>query len=267
MSKRSSSPAAVNRDPADYAEARPQRRYQKMSEVIADELRARIAQGELSDGDLLPNEQQLQEQFGVSRPTLREAMRILEAEGLIITPRGGTKGSRITLPTADHAAKYAGLILQVRGATVADIFALRTLVEPAAARLAAERKDRPDVEPLRRIVDLMGAERSNPRELARLLQAFDHTLVSMSDNEALKLVGQMMTHILRLHLHTIPETVEELPAANVQGIKRGPALLHEVVEAIEAGNGPLAEQLMRARTLQNEDWHRRRMAERLSVMR
>ena len=262
-------PKAAPRAPVqdDGAAAKPKRRYMKMSEVIAGELRTRVARGDLADGDLLPNERLLQEEFGVSRPTLREAMRILEAEGLIITPRGGSKGSRITSPTAQQAAQYAGVILQVRGATIADIFQLRTLVEPAAARLLALRKDRPDLGVLRRIVDEMDKERSNPRELARMLPIFDQTLLSMSGNEALNLVGQMMAHILNLHLHTIPETVAGLPAANRKGVQRGPAVLYEVLDAIEAGNGDLAEQLMRARALQNEDWHRRRLDEPLSVMR
>ena len=262
-------PKAAARSAAAAADgaAPAQRRYMKMAEVIASELRARIARGDLAEGDLLPNERLLQEEFGVSRPTLREAMRVLEAEGLIVTPRGGSKGSRVTSPSAQQAAQYAGMILQVRGATISDIFQLRTLVDPAAARLLALRKDRPDLTPLRRIVDAMDKERSNPRELARMLHTFDQTLLAMSGNEALNLVGQMMAHILSLHLHTIPETVAGLPAVNRKGVQRGPSVLYEILEAIEAGAGDLAEQLMRARTLQNEDWHRRRLDERLSVMR
>lgn len=241
------------------------RRYRKASEVIADELRARIACGDLVDGDLLPNEKSLQEEFDVSRPTLREAMRILEAEGLLVTSRGGPKGSRVTLPSARHAARYAGLILQVRGATISDIFALRTLVEPAAARLIAEREPRPDLGELRRLLDEMGEARANPREVARKLHAFDQALLALSGNEALNLVGQMMAHILSLHLHTIPETVAALPEANARGIAQGPGPLYEMLDAIAQGNGALAEQLMRTRTLQNEDWHRRRMTERLNL--
>jgi len=245
-------------------ETRP-RRFRKMAEVISDELRARIGRGELAEGDLLPNERLLQEEFEVSRPTLREALRILEAEGLIVSPRGGSKGARITAPSADQAARYAGLILQVRGATIADVFALRTLVEPAAARMVAERPDR-NVTKLRAIIDQMRDTGPNPRELGRLIHKFDETLLAMSGNEALSLVGQMMSQIASLHLGSIPETLAGMPEENIKGIERGPDLLDQAVDAIQSGNGPLAEQLLRARALQNEDWHRRRTNERLSVV-
>ena len=165
-------------------------RVKKMSEVIADRLRARIARGEIAGGDLLPNERTLQEEFGVSRPTLREAMRILEAEGLLVTPRGGSKGAKITSPSSSQAARYAGLILQVRGTTLADVFALRTLVEPAAARLVAEMKVRPDLSALRAL--LVQAERpSDLRQLTLLMNAFDRGLLELSGNEALSLVGEI----------------------------------------------------------------------------
>jgi DNA-binding FadR family transcriptional regulator len=252
--------------PGHATRTRPARRFRKISEEIADELRTRIGRGELSEGDLLPNERHLQEEFEVSRPTLREAMRILEAEGLIVTPRGGSKGSRITSPSADQAARYAGLILQVRGATIGDIFVLRTLVEPTAARLVAERTDRPDLRELRSIVDQLSQTRSNPRETARLLQAFDQKLLEMSGNEALNLTGQIIAHIIKMHLHTVPETVTGMTSENLKGMERGPDFLSEILDAIEIGNGPLAEQLTRARALQTEDFHRRRTAQRLSVV-
>jgi GntR family transcriptional regulator, transcriptional repressor for pyruvate dehydrogenase complex len=247
------------------AAAIPDRRFRKMSEIIADELRRRIGRGELSEGDLLPNERLLQEEFEVSRPTLREAMRILEAEGLIVSPRGGSKGARVTSPTADQAARYAGLILQVRGATIADIFALRTLVAPAAARALAETAER-DVTRLRALLDEMREARPSPRELGRILHAFDEELLGQSGNEALKLVGQMIAHIAAQHRDSIPETLAGLPAENARGVERSPGLLVDMVDAIETGNGALAEQLMRTIALQTEDYHRRRTSERLSVI-
>lgn len=261
MPKETGAPAAARNAPK--ADPAP-RRFRKMAEVIADELRGRVARGELAEGDFLPSERLLQEEFEVSRPTLREAMRLLESEGLIVTPRGGSRGARVTPPTADNTARYAGLVLQVRGATTADIFALRTLVEPAAARLAAEKPQR-DVTELRTLLSEMAALVDSPRDYARYLHQFDEALMAMSGNEALRLVGQMMAHILRLHLNSVPQTLAGMPAENVKGMQRGPDLLISVVDAIEAGNGPLAEQLMRARALQNEDWHRRRTSERLAV--
>jgi DNA-binding FadR family transcriptional regulator len=241
------------------------RRFPKMAEVIADELRARMGKRELVEGDFLPNERVLTEEFEVSRPTLREAMRILEAEGLITSPRGGSKGARVRTPSTDIVARNAGLILQIWGTPVADIYRLYTFIEPGAARMMAERKDR-DAGELRRLLSEMSKLIDHPRDYARILQQFDRTLMAGSGNKALNLVGQMMAYILRLHLSTIPETLSGLPSENIRGMKRGPDLLNQVVDAIEAGDGPVAEQLMRARALQNEDWHRRRTSERVSVV-
>jgi len=60
----------------------------KAAALAADSVRRRIVRGELKADDLLPSEQELLRQFGISRPTLREAMRILETEGLIAVKRG-----------------------------------------------------------------------------------------------------------------------------------------------------------------------------------
>ena len=74
-------------------------------------------------------------QFGVSRPTLREAFRVLEAEGLISVRRGAHGGARVHTPDVDVAARYAGLVLEHRGATLADVYEAAGLIEPPAPRL------------------------------------------------------------------------------------------------------------------------------------
>ncbi|MDB5444771.1 MAG: hypothetical protein JWQ97_88, partial [Phenylobacterium sp.] len=254
--------------------AGPAPRFKKTSELIADELRARIARGEMVEGEALPNERALQEAFDVSRPTLREAMRILEAEGLLVGSRGGTRGARVALPTAAQAARYAGLILQMRGATVADVYALRTLVEPAAARMLAERAERPSIAPLRAVVEALQAQRANPREQARLLYSFDEILLGLSGNEALALLGQMMANLLTSQLHAVPDTLESLPARsveimqqNLEDLAHHRSGLDKTLDAIEAGDGALAEQRLSAWLRQSEDWRRFRLSDRLDVIR
>jgi len=96
-------------------------RAPKTAELIASLYRRQIVRGELRPGDTLPSEQHLMTQFGVSRPTLREAFRILEAEDLISVKRGSRGGARVTQPSLAVAARYVGLLLQVQDTTIADV--------------------------------------------------------------------------------------------------------------------------------------------------
>ena len=124
-------------------------RVPKAAELVASDLRRQIIRGILTAGDALPNETALMEVYDVSRPTLREALRILESEGLVSVKRGAHGGARVHLPDIGVAAKYAALMLQVRGATIEDVFQARRVLEPAAVRMLAERKGRGSMKALR----------------------------------------------------------------------------------------------------------------------
>jgi len=80
----------------------------KTGEMIASYLRGKIVRGELAEGDCLPSEVELMRQFDVSRPTLREAFRILEAESLIGVRRGSRGGAQVLEPDPAVAARHVG---------------------------------------------------------------------------------------------------------------------------------------------------------------
>ena len=116
-------------------------RSREKPEQIADELRALIVSGELAEGDSLGREPDLVERFGVSRPSLREALRILEAEGLITVVRGVLGGVIVHEPNERMTARTAALVLQSRNVTLGDVHQARSVIEPAAVRiLAASRR-------------------------------------------------------------------------------------------------------------------------------
>jgi GntR family transcriptional repressor for pyruvate dehydrogenase complex len=117
-------------------------RAPKTAELIASHLRGQIVRGELPTGQTLPSEGALMETFGVSRPTLREAFRILETESLINVRRGSRGGARVVAPDVAVAARYVGLLLQVTRTTIADVQQARMVIEPAAAGLLASRRTR-----------------------------------------------------------------------------------------------------------------------------
>jgi GntR family transcriptional regulator, transcriptional repressor for pyruvate dehydrogenase complex len=114
----------------------------RIAETVADELRRQIVDGDLADGDLLPPQAVLVERFNVSLVSLREALRILETEGLVSVRRGNQGGAVVHAPTKASAAYMLGLVLQSEHVLLGDLgTALRDL-EPTCAALAAQRADR-----------------------------------------------------------------------------------------------------------------------------
>lgn len=113
-------------------------RVPKTAEVVADHIRRRIIRGELKEGDFLPPEGQLMATLGISRPTLRESFRILEAEMLISVVRGSRTGARVHQPRVESVSRYAGFVLAAQGTTIADIYEARLAIEPFIARRLAE---------------------------------------------------------------------------------------------------------------------------------
>ena len=93
----------------------------KAAEQIANLLRREIITGALHAGDKLLPERILQEQFQVSRPTLREAMRLLESESLIKISRGQHGGARVQKLDISVTARQVGMYLQMEGTTLADV--------------------------------------------------------------------------------------------------------------------------------------------------
>jgi DNA-binding FadR family transcriptional regulator len=120
---------------------------------LARDLRRQIVTGELAVGTRLAAEPELQEQFDVSRATLRSAFRVLEAEGLVRIHRGARGGAEVTHPSADAAARYFGLVLQSRRTRLEDFAYARTVLEPHAAALAAQHATPADVARLKAALD------------------------------------------------------------------------------------------------------------------
>lgn len=112
-------------------------RPSRAPEVVAATLRRRILSGELVPGDSLPTEAELINQLGVSRETVRMALRLLDAEGLTTTSQGRS-GVRIRHPEPERTAHSLVQLFTLTGATWGDLLAFRKLLEPAAAGYVAE---------------------------------------------------------------------------------------------------------------------------------
>ncbi|MDW5594251.1 FCD domain-containing protein [Conexibacter stalactiti] len=123
-------------------DAPSQIRTPRTGELVAAKLRKRIITGDLRDGDEIPPEPELLAEFGVSRPSIRDAFRILETEGLIRIRRGRFGGATVLRPNAQSAAYHLGLALQAEGTTMADLAEARGLLEPLCAALCAGHAER-----------------------------------------------------------------------------------------------------------------------------
>lgn len=175
-------------------------RVPKAASLVAASLRRRIVLGDLVEGDALPNETELMHFYEVSRPTLREALRILETESLISVKRGARGGARVAVPDASVTARHAALVLRMQGTTLEDLFVARLIIEPAAVRLLAERATtEPDVlDPLRELHAAMAA--ANDRaEYAALAARFHEQVIELAGNRTLALVGMILIEIVEPH--------------------------------------------------------------------
>jgi GntR family transcriptional regulator, transcriptional repressor for pyruvate dehydrogenase complex len=166
---------------------REQLRQPRLAEVVAGVLRERIVNGDLGDGDLLPKQDELIEEYRISRPTLREALRILEGEGLLVVRRGSVGGSVVRMPTSDASAYTFGLLLQSRRARIGDLATAIKHIEPITASLCAARPDRAStaVPALRANLADTEATTSDGPQFTALARQFHELLVSCCGNETL----------------------------------------------------------------------------------
>ncbi|MFZ5747635.1 MAG: FadR/GntR family transcriptional regulator [Pseudomonadota bacterium] len=187
-------------------------RQPRVAEIVADSLRARILSGTLSDGALLPKQDELMTEFGVSPPAIREAFRILETEGLITVLRGNVGGAIVHLPQPGTAAYMLALVLQSRGVPLIDLIDAMRLLEPACAAQAAMRPDRETtvLPRLRANIDASMEAIDEPSRFIPLARAFHTELVAYCGNQTMSLVvgaleqmwtAQVDTHALDNAVH------------------------------------------------------------------
>src|SRR5689334_25133965 len=109
----------------------------KSSDVLADDLRERILRGDFPEDTALPPERELVVQTRMSRTTVREALRILEVQGLIRIRAGRSGGAFVQQPGGESVASSLDLLIRGRHLRLASVHETREAVEPSCARLAA----------------------------------------------------------------------------------------------------------------------------------
>jgi GntR family transcriptional regulator, transcriptional repressor for pyruvate dehydrogenase complex len=181
-------------------------RAPKTAELIASQIRSQIVRGELKPGMTLPTESDLMVQLGVSRPTLREAFRILETESLINVRRGVGGGALVTTPDIAIGARYVGLLLQLDGATIADVYEARTALEPICAGMMATRRQPEDLAALEdvieRVSELINSSDDGVPDAhawSRTTYEFHEAVLRGSGNKTMALQGALLQEVVATH--------------------------------------------------------------------
>ena len=117
----------------------------KASDVLANDLRERILRGDFPSGTALPPERELVTQTRMSRTTVREALRILEVQGLVVIKTGRSGGAFVQQPGGDSVATSVSLLIRGQQLRLTALLETREAIEPACASLAAKYRTEDDL--------------------------------------------------------------------------------------------------------------------------
>ncbi len=183
---------------------------------------------------MLPIEREMMGRFGVGRPTLREALRLLESRGVITIKAGPRGGPVVRNPRPEDLGDSLALVLEFAGATFLDLHVARTALEPVAARLAASNRTDADLEGLETAHRATPGDQPEP--FGRQSLRFHELILDASRSPVLSILGR--------GLHEFFEAVAAsagLPDQRERAVEDHERLL----EAIRSRDGAEAERLMR----------------------
>jgi GntR family transcriptional repressor for pyruvate dehydrogenase complex len=183
----------------------------RVSEVIADQIRQLIRQGQLKPGDRLPNERELCESFGVSRITVREGLRILETAGLVEIRVGSRGGAFVTVPTGNQVGDGLSDLFTLSVISAAEVTELRQVIETGIVPLVCARVTDADLDDLDKIC-VRSREALNASDYSMTLSAdFHERVAAATHNPALAMLVESFRGPILMSLreaqHSDPEMV------------------------------------------------------------
>lgn len=223
-------------------------RFRGLAEQVADELRSRILLGDLGAAETLPVEELLRAEYSVSKPTLREAMRVLESEGLITVRRGSLGGAIVHRPTASNVAYTLGLVLVSEKVNIGDVAEALREVEPACAAACARRPDRADtvVARLRALHEKSIEVVDDLIEVTSVSRAFHETMVDMCGNRSLSALAGALAVLWTSHESGWAHRVDDPSGVPREERLAALAVHAEIIRAIEEGDSDAARHLSAA---------------------
>jgi len=218
-------------------------RQESVSQLVANVLRERIVSGELSDGALLARLDDLIDEFQVSKPSIREALRILETEGLVTVKRGKAGGAIVHAPSALGTAYTLGFLLESQQVTLADLAQALRLLEPVCAGLCAANQDAEVLKSLNDLVEQTRANMADELQAVSLSRRFHEQIVAGCGNDTLIAVLGALEALWSTHE---VEWTCRLPQERFDDHRRAAGVKeHErIVKAIESGDASRAQRVM-----------------------
>ncbi len=204
----------------------------RASELVADRLRALIVDGVVQQGATLPSEKELVAQLGISRATLREALRMLESEGLISTKTGPKGGIVVQHPSSANLTRSLSLLLQLEETPFTMLLEARRLLEPLCANLGAQRATDQELADLELILQDMRAQIDDTRAYVGQQLAFHLAVIASAHNDVLRLYTTSVGELISARATQVGLTLEEREI----GVKAAESIL----VALRSRNGTLA---------------------------
>ena len=219
----------------------------KASDVLADELRERILRREFPEGTALPPERELVTQTRMSRTTVREALRILEVQGLVQIRTGRSGGAFVKRPGEESIASSVSLMIRGRRIRMAALLETRESLEPSCAQLAAKYRTDADLEELQRANDAIQidgtladfltanidwhiavAVASHNELLTGFMLALSRAIYASTDNQGF-IDAEVRATTVRAHRRITEAIRDRDPEAAVRRMKRH---VHAYAEAV-----------------------------------
>lgn len=200
--------------------------FGKASQVIVSQIREAVDAGRLNIGDRLPQEKDLIEQFGFSRAVVREALRTLEAEGLIRLNSGRNGGAEICEPDPLKFVPAITTLMRLQNTSIEEVHETLELIEPIITELAVARHTQADIDALQESIDLMLRNANDPVICQTQSNRFHVLLAKATRNHMLIFLSTMIRQVIvRLDY----QGAGERPAQVAQEHQR-------IVDAIKKGN-------------------------------
>ncbi|QEC48359.1 FadR family transcriptional regulator [Baekduia soli] len=212
-------------------------RVPKASDVFAAELRGRILDGDLEPGVALPNERALAEAAGLSRTVVREALRILEIEGLVVTRPGRGGGTVVDRPDPQSLTRSVDIFIRGRGVRFRELLEAREQIEPACAELAARHRTDDDLRALDAATEAVRAVAAEVPAFLTANAAWHVTVARISHNELLASFMRALSDAVR--------AATDIADFNSDEVRAGALRAHDrVARAIRDGDGGAARAAM-----------------------